>query len=34
MARRLVASVTELASLGMFVAMILTWAAIFSAPGV
>jgi hypothetical protein len=34
MTRRLVVGMTELASLGMFVAMVLTWAAIFAAPGV
>ncbi len=34
MARLLVVSFTEIASLGMFITMILTWAAIFSAPGV
>jgi hypothetical protein len=34
MTRRLVVGVTEVASLGTFIAMILTWAAIFAAPGV
>ncbi len=34
MTRRLVAGLTEMASLGAFIAMILTWAAIFSGPGV
>ncbi len=34
MTRRLLIGATELASLGMFIAMVLTWAAILSAPGV
>jgi hypothetical protein len=34
MTRRLMVGMTELASLGVFVAMVLTWAAIFAAPGV
>jgi hypothetical protein len=34
MTRRVVAGLTEIASLGAFVAMILAWAAILSAPGV
>jgi hypothetical protein len=34
MTRRLVVGLTEVASLGTFIAMILTWAAIFSGPGV
>ena len=34
MARIFVASITEIASLGAFIAMVLTWAAIFAAPGV
>ncbi len=34
MTRRLIAGLTEMASLGAFVVMILTWAAILSAPGV
>ncbi len=34
MTRRLVVSLTELLSLGAFVAMVLTWAAIFAAPSV
>jgi len=34
MTRRLVVGVTELASLGTFIVMILTWAALLSGPGV
>ncbi len=34
MTRRFVVGLTEMASLGTFIMMILTWAAIFSAPGV
>ncbi len=34
MARRFAAGAIEMASLGMFVAMILTWAAVFAGPGV
>ncbi len=34
MTRLFVVSITEIASLGAFIAMILTWAAIFAAPGV
>jgi hypothetical protein len=34
MTRLFVVGLTEIASLGTFIAMILTWAAIFSAPGV
>jgi len=33
-ARLFVTSLTEMASLATFIAMILTWAAIFAAPGV
>jgi hypothetical protein len=34
MAKRLMGDVVEMASLGLFVTMILTWAAVFAAPGV
>jgi hypothetical protein len=34
MTRRLMVGAAELASLGMFIAMILTWAALFAGPQV
>lgn len=34
MARRFAVGAAELASLGTFVAMVLTWAAVLSGPGV
>jgi hypothetical protein len=34
MARKVAAGIAEIASLGMFMAMIWTWAAVFAMPGV